>query len=966
MYASFRRWSPVLCALLGSGPLAAQTVRLSERLTRLGPPRVQQFEVRDSGVTFTVEAAMTTAHAPTLFSISADGSGTPLALAEPFDPIEGTSFTHQNFWYSPDGTQLVVFGTRDFLDPDAFQGFQVLSTVTHELRRLVSAEPVTDVAFTPDSVRLLSFGQNYLFSVPVDGSAPAVALDSFQERAGTLQLAPDSSSGVIQMRDSGSPWELRSLPLDGSGAPRVLATGSMAWVSEISGDSLRVAYLAGDGNLYSALVDGGAPPVLLSSTHPGAALGALPALAAGDRIVYQADLGGALGLALFSVPIDGSAPPLQLASRLQGFEELVLDPDGTLVVFRSDAVLPGTMELVVAAVDGSTPVQRLAPARGRARVVPGAATVVYDEGNYQASFGSLLAVPLDGSAPPVRLVPLAGHALELSGLAFDSSGTRVAYFGDEQVDGQYELSIVALDGSQAPLLLSGGLMSGGLGALEKLALEFGPGDEALVFQAPSGLTGHRVFSVPVDGSRLPLELTRFCAAAFEGEVTRFEVHGPWAVYTGDLRAAGREELFSTLLTRRFRLSDPADGSQVPEFRISGDGDRVVFRQGQSSSRRLYSIPIDGSAARIPLSPDGLDVQYILALPGGDRVVFEGKQGSGAPYELWLTSVDGSTAPVALPVQGVPLMQVSPDGRWLAYRVGLDLMRIDATSALPPLVLASSVASTFSFTPDSDRLVFSSFDGTALFSRRSDGTGTNQRLNGASQSLSTFLPTSDSSRVVFQYRSASQGKVAVVPIDGSSSEVLLHSGPSFGLQLRSLTANEVLVTEGSHLLVVSLVGAPTFELPVSLYEVNAFFHHPSSAHAFVLGRAFSSQPQALYRIRMDGSEQAELVQAFAGHSNLYKSAFSPDGARFGWTVDLERDFEHDLFLLASDGPLTPLRVNRKLSYGSRVQDWSFALGGNAVVYTASERGVYELFARLWSDEKWVRAEPTPSRSVTLQH
>jgi hypothetical protein len=123
---------------------------------------------------------------------------------------------------------------------------------------------------------------------------------------------------------------------------------------------------------------------------------------------------------------------------------------------------------------------------------------------------------------------------------------------------------------------------------------------------------------------------------------------------------------------------------------------------------------------------------------------------------------------------------------------------------------------------------------------------------------------------------------------------------------------------------------------------------------------------LYRIPVDGSGPAVLVQSFASFSDFLQPTFSPNGARFGWYVDLEQDFEHDLFVLATDGPPSPVRVNRRLLHSSRVGGWSFALGGNAVVYLATERGVYELFARLWSDEKWARFGSTPSSTVTIQH
>jgi hypothetical protein len=242
-------------------------------------------------------------------------------------------------------------------------------------------------------------------------------------------------------------YELWAVPADGSRAPRRLHAPLPSGTEvrpefRLSPDGEHVVF-ASDARLDSAfelyvtrVSDGLTQPLsgplvaggdILAAFEPEANFWISPD---GARVVYLADQAVDEVVECWSVPLDGSAPPVRLHAPLSGALDAVPEahftPDGRRVVFPLELSLDGTVELVIAPVDGSAP-----PTVLSAPFPPG--------GGLKVSFSS-------GTRQALALAPGGRHAF---------------YLAEQDVDGVVELYSVALDASAPPLRWNAPLVSGG-------------------------------------------------------------------------------------------------------------------------------------------------------------------------------------------------------------------------------------------------------------------------------------------------------------------------------------------------------------------------------------------------------------------------------------------------------------------------------------------------------------------------
>ena len=161
--------------------------------------------------------------------------------------------------------------------------------------------------------------------------------------------------------------------------------------------------------------------------------------------------------------------------------------------------------------------------------------------------------------------------------------TQVLYLGDQEVDDRSEIFRVPIDGSAAPVKLSGPLVAAG----DVGEMLISP-DGLVVYWADQELDGRfELYSVPADGTASPIKLS------------------------GAL-APGGDVLFGS--------------------RITPDGDRVLYlARGQIpnpvGTLALYSVPIDASAPSVELvelDPSGNIAEYAIS---EDGTVVAGHQGN---------------------------------------------------------------------------------------------------------------------------------------------------------------------------------------------------------------------------------------------------------------------------------------------------------------------------------------------------
>jgi Tol biopolymer transport system component len=336
----------------------------------------------------------------------------------------------------------------------------------------------------------------------MDGSLQAIALTpgyaaipEFQWTGDGSRLLYSAASGTVR---------LYSVLADGSAPPLDLGPVYIAsWWLTGSGD--HVVYR--NGALFRVPVDGSAAPVQLSA----------PALAGGENaqvglsathVVYASNEVDAEHYELFSVPLDASAAPIQISHTsslaIPGTRDFALDPSGTRVVYLTTANVKN--DLFSVPIDGSAPaVQLVPPLRARRflldfDITPDGASVVYSHDQAAEDRYDLFRVPIDGSAPAVNLTSVPAGAVGSYKLSPD--GATLVYFGRTTSGPPLRLWSVRVDGSAAPVVLDPAVISS-----SPEAYQITPDSSTVLFteQAPSGRI--EVYGIPIDGSAAAYPIT---------------------------------------------------------------------------------------------------------------------------------------------------------------------------------------------------------------------------------------------------------------------------------------------------------------------------------------------------------------------------------------------------------------------------------------------------------------------------
>jgi Tol biopolymer transport system component len=503
-----------------------------------------------------------------------------------------------------------------------------------------------------------------------------------------LRITPDSAQ-VIYLADQETPEaiELFRAPLDGSQITarmnETLAVGPIkgdVFDFEFAPGGKRIVYLADQDEdevveLYSVPTSGRERAVKLNGdlvaggdVQPGYKYLSNNISPDGSRVVYLADQDTNDVVELYSVPIDGSAPPVKLNGVLGisgDVTAFLIDPPSRRVTFRADPSADERFELFSAPIDGSTPAVRLS-----APMVPGGA--------------------------------LFNHRIS-------ADGARVVYLADQEVVDLYELYSAPIDGSAAPVKLNGTLAAGGGAYYYALSQDSRWVAYSAAQEAPDR---EDVYVSPIDGSSPPVRLSA-SAPGIDARDVLFTPDGTRVVFVV-IPSTGPRAL----------LVAPRDGSQPPlqlsgsEFVVGGydrieltpDGLRLLYIASVRGNYGLFAAPVDGSSPSVQLSASGQFVENgylgpLLVSPAG-RVVYVARiVGS---YGTFSAPIDGSTAAVRLDTVSAHDSVLTADGRTVIYLRSGVLARVPIDgSALPETVVpgAAREVGDFEVSPDGDRIAF---------------------------------------------------------------------------------------------------------------------------------------------------------------------------------------------------------------------------------------------------------------------
>jgi len=653
---------------VASGNLYSSPIDVANRTLLLGPGATADFEISaDSTIVVAVVAA---GNFRALVRLSTTGGATPVLLNGPAVSGRGVAALGQKLALTAtravyrqerdqDGVLELFSAPLDGSAPEvrisqALGGASDVQTFLLSAdgqRAVFLADPVFDEAFE-------------LFGTPLDGSLPPRRYHPPFEGGPVLGdvLAFQGGAGehVVYRADQDvdEDFELYSARKDGRGSTRLISSGSALSTFQLSDAGRVVAFEVGAGpvHLFGAPSDGTRQPIELDRDETSFPA---PLLITPDeaRVVYRKR---GTSLDLFSCPLDGSTAPVRLSpaslpsSEVKG--DFRLDPSGERVVYRAGQEVDGKLELFSVPSDGSGPPLRLNPrlATGGSvsdfRIAPDGREVVFradlaGNGRFEV-FGG----PITGERPPTRLHHRLGLRV-VTNYAVSADGRRVVLRGDLAVAGQNELFSVASSGALPFVRALGGGAREQLVRLTPLASgqdvqpDFAlTADRQVLFRAGAGgLSGKQeLFRVPIDGSAPPQRLS---AALVTGRtVTSFALSsdGAWVVYRADQRANDLFELFKVPLAggAAVVLDALPVWADVKEFQIAPDAGFVFYRADRSADEfyELFAVPLDGSGPARKLNnrlAPGGDVQSDFTALSGGRALFRADQQADEVFELFL-------------------------------------------------------------------------------------------------------------------------------------------------------------------------------------------------------------------------------------------------------------------------------------------------------------------------------------------
>jgi hypothetical protein len=724
----------------GGGPL----VRLSALPVAGGD--VESFRLTSDGLYAVYRADQDADERLELYRVLTDGSAAPVRLNPPLDPL-GDVIAYQ---LSADGARVVYRADQD-------------TNLVNELY----------------AVRLDTPGVSSKLSAPMP---PGAGVSDFRLGAGSdvvlFRVTLDGTSAL---------W---SAPLDGS-APAQLVSGGITAGQDVmsdyavGADGEHAVYRVAFGDLYSAALAAPAPVRLSDPTSFEVATFALSE--DGATVVFH-DRGATDDVR--SVAVGGGTTTLLWSTpELRGSLELLCA--GALAVVTVHDVDDGD-ELFTVPLDGSAPPVGLAGLPNPAHLQ--GVQIVGDEVLFRRSqpeFGlayRLLAAPLDGSAPARELnAPVASGGVGT--YRVDPAGARVAYLAAEAVFDRIDLNTRPIDASQPSVRVSPPLDPGPIAGDVSLVAGTSDGRYAVYLATQDDYQSVELYSVDLEAEGLVRKLSPPVASGRDVRLVALAPDDARVVFCGDLDLDSGEELYVAPLdggAPAQRLAGHAFAFFQPAS-FSADGLRAVYLV----SGGLWTVPLDGSAAPVRISTGAAGNVGDFAL-AGTRAAF--RTVAGGPRALYSAPLDGGAAPVLLQAAGtsdvtsyrvaadascvVFVADAESDGVFELFRVPLaGGAPVKLNPALPP---GGDVIADFQLDPATGRVVYAA-DGQTdekyeLYSVPLDGSGSASVISGALVAGGdvTLQLVTPSGRALYVADALVNGRFELfsVPADGSASPLVI--------------------------------------------------------------------------------------------------------------------------------------------------------------------------------------------------
>lgn len=649
-----------------------------------------------------VYSRLLTAGAASVRLTPANGTGSH-ATGDPFVISPDSSSV---LWRGVDNGDLTLFGAR--LDGSIARRLSPASTPNGFLDEFAFAPGAGTVVFRTAAALT---GPGFVYSNTIPGTSAATLLSGTDEAYDAAVNPPGDLVLYRSALEDG--FNLLSRNVSGPG-PTVTINGSLPQAADgdldaqlVSPNERWVVYLgeqetSGVTDLYSVPRQGGLARKLTPSLPADYDVGAFNISPDSRTVVFTIRRNNIVEA--YSIPIDGSAPAIQLSGPFPSFagvggafsqvgdlSGLIVSEDSQTLTYLARPTSGGRQNLYTAPLDGSTPqsnrTQSLAGTRSVEpfwQLSPDGQFAVFRQ-RTSGTGHILYSVPLQGPATVRRL---SGAEAALRRLTFSRDGLRVIYLGARLTLGTADLFTRNVDGSGSITQLSS------IPAMQFDVEDFATNEvNDLVAYSTYDSGVSNLYSVPSDGS-LPPQLLNVGGPALRGVNTlesSFTADATRLVFIGS-PTAGVLRLYSVPLSGApgIQLS-PNQSNFVLNYEVSRSNDRVIFYMSgsQSSDLELLSVRADGSGPLVsllgPLTGVSSNARDAKLSENGEQVFYVLPNQTGQPA-LWRRDVDGASPPVAMAAPG----SIGPErGAWSVTSNGWSAVYLAQTGAGSGIELFSS-------------------------------------------------------------------------------------------------------------------------------------------------------------------------------------------------------------------------------------------------------------------------------------
>ncbi len=397
--------------------------------------------------------------------------------------------------FTPDGERVLYRAPQDAVgEADLYSAPVAGGAPAIRLSDADSEGRAADFRLSADGTRAVYRSGGFddsraLHSVAVDGSGAPIRLDSSLEYTEIRDYRITSDGGRVlfienaEVGEMDQVFELYSVPIDGSQpALRLnppLGESLDVVALEVGAHPGVVVYLSDQTvdetfHLFAVAVDGSGEPVdLCGSLVSGGDVLDFRFNPQGTRVVFRADKDADEVIDLYSVPVAGgeSAARLNLSRPLADVEpDYQISRDGLGVAYRSDQDTNQVLELYVVSIHGvSLPLKRSGPLVGGGDVTgfeleqgdgPSEEHLVYRADQETDNVFELYSSRVDGSGGTPKLNgPLIPPGDVEPSFRITPDRRRVVFTADQERDNVRQLFSAAIDGSEGPREESGALDS---------------------------------------------------------------------------------------------------------------------------------------------------------------------------------------------------------------------------------------------------------------------------------------------------------------------------------------------------------------------------------------------------------------------------------------------------------------------------------------------------------------------------